>query len=144
MLVLHLGHQGSPCSLPGVSAVYDWEDADFSGTPDETLNLGDDHGYIDEHGIVKVTIVDSAGVFQRRFHFCKCPNAASCWEQLFQGGFWPASLRRPQTAFTLNVLCQFHYASLEAKVAASAFYTSLCCYDGGNDYKKLPVSAKLY
>jgi hypothetical protein len=114
-LVLHLGHQGSPCSLPGVSAVHDWEDTDFSDTPDETLNIGD------EHGIVKVTIVDSAGVFQRRFHFCKCPTAASCWEQLLQGGFWPASLRRPQTAFTLNVLHQFHYASLEAKVAASAF-----------------------
>lgn len=65
------------------------------------------------------TVVDANGVHSTRIAFCGCqeqpPNKA---RQLLRSGLFPASITQPYTAFTINMLKQFHLHNVESKKSA--------------------------
>ena len=74
---------------------------------------------------VMMVIVDTSGVHELPVVFCRCPNAASRHVQLLQMGLYPATPRRPRTAFTLRVLDDFLLTNKECKVPAMSYYSRI-------------------
>ncbi|KAF8219814.1 hypothetical protein L208DRAFT_1337531 [Tricholoma matsutake] len=49
-------------------------------------------------------IIDCNGVHGTKIHFCHCPGAPDCVEQLMHIQLFPVTLRRLTMAFTLEML----------------------------------------
>ncbi|KAI6102118.1 hypothetical protein F5141DRAFT_1190031 [Pisolithus sp. B1] len=60
-----------------------------------------------------MTIVHTEGIFSHKVLVCKCP------------GLFPASISKPKTAFTFDVLDHFLIDALECKTSAMSFYQKL-------------------
>jgi hypothetical protein len=69
--------------------------------------------------------VANSGIYRRSVQRCVCPNAPETHIQLLQMWFFPATLKRPSTAFTFNVLNQFHIEAMECKTSVHNFYSTL-------------------
>ncbi|KAF8655209.1 hypothetical protein AX14_008200, partial [Amanita brunnescens Koide BX004] len=54
------------------------------------------------------TVVHVNGIHHIQIKYCQCANAPSELEQLAKSSLFPASIKRPETAFTFNVLKEFH------------------------------------
>ncbi|KAJ3991059.1 hypothetical protein F5050DRAFT_1716396, partial [Lentinula boryana] len=65
-----------------------------------------------------MTLVDVGGVHATRVTFCGCPDHLSKWHQLFHAGLLPATVKDPQSAFTLNLLRQWDLFNLQSKITA--------------------------
>jgi hypothetical protein len=78
-----------------------------------------------EHPINDFTIVDVNGIHTITLRFCACPGAPHARYQLLQSSWFPASLDRPRTAFTFDVLDTFQLLNLQGKLSAYDFYYSL-------------------
>lgn len=97
-----------------------------------TLNLGHNGDVCPlsagetEHGD-RITVVDSAGIFVHLVKWCRCNGADDQDKhlQLLRHCLFPSTVSKPQTAFTFNVLDEFHIDSLECKTSASSFYSKL-------------------
>lgn len=72
-----------------------------------------------------VCIVDVLGVFYHRLRWCCCPGAEPAYAQLLRLGLYPASIDRPETAFTVSLLDYFHIDAVECKTSANNFYNKL-------------------
>jgi hypothetical protein len=92
------------------------------------LHLGH-HGQACPHSTVEkettICVVDVIGVFHHRVQWCCCHDAEPPYAQLLRLGLYPASIERPETAFTFSVLDYFHIDALECKTSASNFYNKL-------------------
>jgi hypothetical protein len=111
-LVLYLGHLGLPCpKYSGNEDLFESDEETASASDNSSANT--------------LQIVHSNGVCQRRIRYCKCPNAPPLHIQLFRHRLFPASYRKPQTAFTFEVLDHFHIQAMECKTSAGAFYAKL-------------------
>ncbi|KAJ7067667.1 hypothetical protein C8F01DRAFT_1342934 [Mycena amicta] len=94
---------------------------DLSGPkPKYILQLGHNGGQCSAPtGERLFTAVDLNGIHSTRLAFCGCreqpPNQV---RQLLRAGLFPASTRKPLTAFTINVLKQFQLHNFESKKAA--------------------------
>ncbi|KAF8426143.1 hypothetical protein L210DRAFT_3615035 [Boletus edulis BED1] len=96
MAGIQLGHPtGSPCCLP---------------KPPHS----DDFVIVHGNGIHSVTL-----------RLCGCETAATPTQQLLRYPLFPASTDKPRTAATFSVLEEYHLLSLESKVSAHHYYTSL-------------------
>jgi hypothetical protein len=73
----------------------------------------------------RLVVVTSSGIFRRRIRRCKCPGAADPHIQLLRSQLFSASIKRPSTAFTFDVLDHFHIDAMECKTAALNFYNKL-------------------
>ena len=93
--ILHLGHGGQPCPQFNASS--------------ETV----------------ICVVDVTGVFNHMLRWCCCDGGEPAYAQLLRLGLYPASIERPQTAFTFSLLDYFHIDALECKTSASNFYNKL-------------------
>ena len=71
------------------------------------------------------TVVDTSGIHTLRVRFCECIGAPVTRQQLLACSWFPASLDRPHTAFTFDVLETFQLLNLQGKVTAYDFYYSL-------------------
>jgi CxC2 like cysteine cluster associated with KDZ transposases len=71
------------------------------------------------------TIVDISGIHTVTLRLCACPNAPHARTQLLMSSLLPASLDRPQSAFTFDVLDTFQLLNLQGKISAYDFYYSL-------------------
>jgi hypothetical protein len=71
------------------------------------------------------TIVHVNGIHHVRIQYCQCADAPSELEQLAKSSLFPASIERPETAFTFNVLKEFHVLSSTSKIAAYDFFNAL-------------------
>ena len=71
------------------------------------------------------TVVDVSGIHTVNLHFCGCVGAPHHCLQLLAASWFPASLDRPQTAFTFDVLDTFQLINLQGKTSAYDFYYSL-------------------
>lgn len=90
-----LGHGGSRCPLP-------------SRGPSDFL------------------IFDTTGVHHIAVDFCDCrPGIFHRRIQLLRTRWFPATVNRPKTVFTFNVLQTFHELSLQGKTTAFDFYYSI-------------------
>jgi hypothetical protein len=80
-LVIHLNHQGRPCSrpLPG--------------------------------GARTLSVVDMSGVHDVSMVFCECRSASlgnARRDQLIRHGFYPSTWKKIKTVFTMDLLKTFH------------------------------------
>jgi hypothetical protein len=108
--MLHLGHSGQPCP--------------HSSSERETI----------------ICIVDVIGVFHHRLRWCSCQGAEPLYAQLLRLGLYPASIERPETAFTFSVLDYFHIDFLECKTSANNFCNKLRRLTNNIFPQEVPVS----
>ncbi|KAH9928327.1 uncharacterized protein B0H18DRAFT_874930, partial [Fomitopsis serialis] len=95
-LVLYLGHNGHRCpSLRGT-----------------------------KHPIV-YTVTHSNGIHRVPVHECCCPDARGTVSQLLRAGLFPATLERPESAFTFDVLRQWDMHFLTSKKGTYDYYDAL-------------------
>lgn len=121
--VLHLGHGGNPCPVRRLPEFDDYMEQDGGPTVNEDMVEMLD-GWEDLEADV-IVIVDCSGVYQRRIGWCNCREAPARYLQLLRSRLYPASLKRPKTAFTFNVLEYFHVDAVECKTSAMNFFTKL-------------------
>jgi hypothetical protein len=78
-----------------------------------------------EKSAYSLILVHTNGVHRVRVEFCSCHRAPGHWQQLLRARLFPASIRRPETAFTFEVLRHFHIVSLQTKCSAYDFLMSI-------------------
>jgi len=94
-LIIHLGHQGKPCS--------------FLGQVQDNFTVVHTNGI----HIVKVQFCGCYGE-------CSQPKFQLLW-----GSWLPASTEDPHTAFTFEVLNAYHLLSLQGKISHEDYYLSV-------------------
>jgi hypothetical protein len=76
-----------------------------------------------------MTAINLSGVHQVDVTFCGCGNEdglqVSRNRQLLRFGWYPASHKRPQTAFTFDFLDTYHKLSLQGKLNLFDFYNAI-------------------
>jgi hypothetical protein len=69
------------------------------------------------------TIVHTTGVHTVNVSFCGCSSTDShACTQLLRSGLLPASVDMPRTAFSFDMLDEFHLLTLQAKTSAFDYY----------------------
>ena len=115
-IAIYLGHQGFQCP--------EYERADVGKSQERFKDVESEEDF-DELGARLLQIIHSNGVCERNIWYCKCSNAPPHHLQLLQHRLFPASCKKPQTAFTFEVLCHFHIDAMECKTSANNFYSKL-------------------
>lgn len=82
-------------------------------------------GRNDKDGNPIITAIDRSGVHEIGVRWCCCPEAPEHEMQLMTAGLFPATFRNPKTAFTFQVLRDFHLDNLECKTTPSQFFSRL-------------------
>jgi hypothetical protein len=72
-----------------------------------------------------ITVTHTNGIYQRRIRWCLCPDAPARDIQLLRMGLYPATAKRPSSAFTFQLLDYFYIDSMECKTSANNFYNKL-------------------
>lgn len=111
-LVIHMGHGGVACPST-------------------------DKGNLFTYG--ELEIVDTSGVYKHNVQWCKCVGAAKPYLQLIHAGFYPASMLRPESAFTQDVLRYFHVDYMECNTTAMAFYRKIRRLSNADDPDSVAV-----
>jgi|SRR5882757_1394680 len=86
---------------------------------------GSKPGPKDEEGNRVITVIDRSGIHEIGVSWCSCPDAPKHDMQLMAAGLFPATFRNPKTAFTFQVLGDFHLDNLECKTTPSQFFSRL-------------------
>lgn len=69
-----------------------------------------------------INIVDVNGVHATKVSFCGCEDDPhSRWRQLFKARFFPASVDRPQTAFTFELMRTWQILTFQSKITVYHF-----------------------
>ena len=124
--ILHLGHGGEPCPTSHISG-------ERQETGPGSLHEGEEEGDSSGGPLAGwenqdtrcLVIVDTSGVHQLRIGWCQCKPTVEPHIQLLRNRFFPASVKRPSTAFTVSLLDHFHVDSVECKTSASSFFSKL-------------------
>jgi len=128
-ITINLGHGGILC--PGYDVGLAQTVIDEQGTwdgdgSDDDESLDDLPPGLDSFQRADgLTFVTSSGIFKCPVKWCICPNAPPTHLQLLQICLFPATLHRPSTAFTFDVLKLFHIDVMECKTSAHSFYSKL-------------------
>ena len=142
--ILYLGHNGEPCpkihhGRSGKEIHAQSSDEDGSegegGGEGEGVPLA---GWEKKDGRCMV-VVDTSGIHQLRIGWCRCETAAEPHIQLLRNQVFPASMKRPSTAFTFSVLDYFHIDSVECKTSASSFFSKLRRLTKNSSPHSIPV-----
>ncbi|KAF8266490.1 hypothetical protein EI94DRAFT_1701677 [Lactarius quietus] len=72
-----------------------------------------------------ITVIDRSGIHEIGINWCHCPEAPKHDLQLMMAGLFPATFHNPKTAFTFQVLEEFHLDNLECKTTPSQFFSRL-------------------
>ncbi|KAG2117531.1 hypothetical protein BD769DRAFT_1672572 [Suillus cothurnatus] len=118
--VWYMGHGGQQC--PFSEDPQAWEDipldAEAGSVPMETFSGSTTTS--------TMTIIHSTGVFLHNVVWCGCPGSNHRQHlQLLEARLFPASITRPRTAFTFEVLDHFLIDALECKTSASSFFEKI-------------------
>ena len=143
--IIHLGHRGQMCSDTEDLWMDMHEDAPVAEDIADIDLLQDStdgkvNSVIDDS---VVNIVHTTGVFKHKVRWCQCKNAPEKTVQLFQMQLFPASHLRPETAFTFDVLDNFHIDAMECKTSAASFMKKLCRLTNNAFPHTVPVSSTL-
>ncbi|KAI0644979.1 hypothetical protein C8Q79DRAFT_1001590 [Trametes meyenii] len=127
-------HQGTNFSR-ALHRIEQWNGRFFETTSLSELglvvNLGHDGGCCpDPTPVREVTVFHVNGYHSVNVSACGCLTALSSdspplWRQFLRQGWFPATQKRPATAFTIEVLKLFHELNLKAKTNAYDFYQTL-------------------
>jgi hypothetical protein len=143
--ILYLGHGGEPCPAghlgkDGKEAQPESSDEDDRGGEGDGVPL---LGW-EKQDKRCLVIVDTSGVHQLRIGWCKCETAEEPHIQLLRNRFFPASIKRPSTAFTFSLLDYFHVDSVECKTSASSFFSKLRRLTNYSSPHSVPVSLVMF
>ncbi|KAG2114595.1 uncharacterized protein F5147DRAFT_769903 [Suillus discolor] len=95
--------------------------------------------YDTQLGLSNLVIVHSTGVYSHRVSWCQCPGADKDGHlHLLKAKLFPASITRPQSAFTFDVLDNFLIDALECKTSAMSFYQKLRRFTNNAFPHKIP------
>ncbi|KAF8274718.1 hypothetical protein EI94DRAFT_1768561 [Lactarius quietus] len=72
-----------------------------------------------------MSVIDRSGIHEIGVSWCCCPGAVEHDLQLMMAGLFPATFRKPKTAFTFRVLEDFHLDNLECKTTPSQLLSHL-------------------
>lgn len=89
----------------------------------------------------KSVVVDRNGIHAARIFYCHCEGREKDYVQLLLARLFPATLDTPQTAFTFEVLHDFHVHNLTSKKTAHDYYRSLQKLTDNACPQKVPVRA---
>jgi hypothetical protein len=140
--IIHLGHHGQMCSDTEDLWTDMLEDAPVAEEID--IDLFQDSGDGKVNSVIDdsvVNIVHTTGVFKHKVRWCQCKDAPEKTVQLFQMQLFPASHLRPETAFTFDVLDNFHIDAMECKTAAASYMKKLCRLTNNAFPHTVPVSS---
>ncbi|KAI6110329.1 hypothetical protein EV401DRAFT_1869650, partial [Pisolithus croceorrhizus] len=89
----------------------------------------------------QMTIVHTEGIFSHEVWVCKCPGSdPNDWHlDLLHQRLFPASICKPKTAFTFDVLDHFLIDALECKTSAMSFYQKLKRFTNNAFPERVPV-----
>lgn len=109
-----------------------WNDSYFSNETLQNIGLeiqlGHDDGTDCAAPVAKsidFEVLDISGQHTVTISFCGCPGAPHPRVQLLRAQWFPASMSRPNSAFTFDVLNTFQLLNLQGKISAYDFYQSL-------------------
>ena len=71
------------------------------------------------------TVVHLTGVHSIHLCYCSCRGAPEQCIQLLRLGWFPASLKSPETAFTFDLLNTFHILNLQSKIVLFDFWNAI-------------------
>jgi len=74
--------------------------------------------------------------------WCACPGSAPHHIQLFRHGLFLASVIRPKTAFTFDVLDHFYMDAMECKTAGWSFFQKLRRFTNNAAPASVPVGLR--
>lgn len=140
--VLHLGHGGEPC--PASHTGRENKEAQLGISDEDEGEEEDESHKVPLAGWEKqdrrcLVIVDTSGVHQLRIGWCQCETAVEPHIQLLRHHLFPASIKRPSTAFTFSLLDYFHIDSMECKTSASSFFSKLRRLTNSSNPHSVPV-----
>ena len=86
-------------------------------------------------------VVHTNGIHQVCIEYCRCelPSKYSDTLQLAQSRLFPATMERPETAFTFDILNDFHLHSLTSKKAVMDYVDALWKHTNSAFPHKVPV-----
>lgn len=137
---MHLGHGGHPCpNALQQSNLSPW--SDLGVMEDVFAHVERDTIYETQLGLSNLVIVHSTGVYSHCVSWCQCPGAEKDRHlHLLKAKLFPASITRPQSAFTFDVLDNFLIDTLECKTSAMSFYQKLRRFTNNAFPHTIPVS----
>lgn len=87
-----------------------------------------------------MNIVDVNGVHATKVSFCGCEDDPHHrWRQLFRAHFFPASVDRPQTAFTFEIMRSWQILTFQSKITVYHFMKYLRCITDNIFTGNIPV-----
>ena len=84
--------------------------------------------------------VDLNGIHKCSVEFCFCYNSAPTWRQLLAMGFFPGSVERPETMFTIQFMKLTHLLSTIGHISAMDLTTVMRRLTNGAFQADTPVS----
>jgi len=166
-IVLHMGHGGSQCPSYGIPVTSEMPEAQWEDIEDAMMDddVGEEEGHSVENSFstigshpgvgtgngqrlwgpfvpetTRMVIVTSNGVYRHQIGWCHCPGGPDNHIQLLQLRLLSASINRPSTAFTFELLDHFHIDAMECKTAALNFFANLRRTTNGAFPASVPVS----
>ena len=97
-------------------------------------------GWNNKDGNPVVTVINRSSIHKIGIRWCCCLDAPKCNMQLMAAGLFPATFRNPKTAFTFQVLEEFHLDNLECKTTPSQFFSCLRRLTSAEFPNTVPVS----
>jgi hypothetical protein len=91
-----------------------------------------------------LVIVDRGGVFRHTTRWCACKDHPAKHIQPFQMGLYSASIHKPGTAFTFQLLQYFHLDAMECRTSASNFFNKLRRLTNDTFPDTVPVSYLIF
>lgn len=90
-----------------------------------------------------MVILENNAIHTIKVDFCGCIGHASVIDQLINIGWFPATVKSPETCATLSLLRRFHTLNLQGRVPAYAFYNALEVLSDRAGMREVPVCRKL-
>jgi len=86
-----------------------------------------------------ITVVHTNGIHEISARFHICSHSPSQDIQLFAFRLFPATVNSPQTAFSFELLEQFHFHHLEGKGSAYSFMNAISRLTSDDGHRKVEV-----
>ncbi|KAG0698586.1 hypothetical protein DFH29DRAFT_983831 [Suillus ampliporus] len=137
--VMYLGHGGHRCPcLSQQSTPSPWSDL---GAMEDVFADGEGEKiYETQSGVSNLVVVHSTGIYSHHVSWCQDRHL-----HLLKAKLFPASITRPHSAFTFDVLDNFLIDALECKLRAMSFYQKLrILYDKKDHYCELMRVSRIW
>ncbi|KAL1658224.1 hypothetical protein GGF50DRAFT_67680 [Schizophyllum commune] len=91
------------------------------------------------------TVIHTNGIHLVAVRFCGCGRGAPTHrQQLLRAGWWPGSIKNPQTAVTISCLRQFHKLNACGKISVYEYYRSVERLTDNTGTQSLPEKRRVF